>query len=309
MVSIPTVAPATAETLPLDLAMAYADRFLTRRDTYAVQQVDGRYLRVAAPLDRAALVAHLTGRRTVAVYALDRQRQARWLCFDSDAPDGLLHLSTIQQALVGLGLSTLREASRRGGHLWLLCAQPLPAALLRGLASGILALLTARGDLAEMVAQRLEVYPSADALGRGGVSHAVRAPFGVHQRTELVYPFLEVGARPAHGLTVIEGLQWLVRQPLASSALVRAAVRDVDRQLETALDGVALALGQREAASPSVASQRAPDTPVDGDRGPGAPAGRASIIAWVNGNVDLRDLIADMTPSVQLQPLGQGWGG
>ncbi len=79
MPSLPTVTPATADTLPLDLTLAYVDRFLTRRETYAVQQADGRYLRVVAPLDRTALYAHLTGERTVALYALDRQRNARWL--------------------------------------------------------------------------------------------------------------------------------------------------------------------------------------------------------------------------------------
>jgi hypothetical protein len=313
MLQIPPVAPATADTLPLPSVLSYAERLVNRRDTYAVQQSDGRYLRVAVPLDQDALVAHLTGARTVACYALDRQRQARWLCFDSDAPEGLAQLLLVHHALAALGLTTLREASRRGGHLWLFCAQAVPAAVLRGSALGVLALLAARGDLPDAVARQIEVYPSAAALGAGGYSQAVRAPLGVHQRTGLIYPFVDVGARPAHGLTVVDGLQWMLRQPVAPPALIRAASHAVERQLEDALDGVALALGGAgrpvEDASAAADLQLAPERTSDALRLPDLGAGRASLIAWVNAQVELPDLIAEMTPGVQLRPIGQGWAG
>lgn len=303
---IPPVVLATAGSVPLDLALSYAEQLLTRRDTYAVQQSDGRYLRVDAPLDRAALMAHLTGVQTVAFYALNHQRQARWVCFDSDAQDGLAHLLVVQQALAALGITTLREASRRGGHLWLLCARPVMASLLRGLAFGVLAVVAARGDLPDNVAQHIEVYPSADVLGKGGYSQAVRAPFGVHQRTGQMYPFVEAGARPAHGLTVIEGLRWFLAQPLMSPALIRAAVRQLERQLEAALDEAALTLGAPIAPSvPTVDDQDNQDVPALLDLGTGHP----SLISWVNATIDLPELITESTPAVRLRPVGQGFGG
>lgn len=312
MSTIPSVTPATSETLPLDVALSYAERLLTRRDTYAVQQPDGRYVRVAEPFNRDALVAHLTGERTVAIYALDRQRQSRWLCFDSDTPDGLVHLLVVQQALAALGITASREASRRGGHLWVFCAQLLPAALLSGLARGVLALLAARGELPDAVAQRMEVYPTADHLGVSGYSQPVRAPFGVHQRTGLIYPFLDIGARPAHGLAVLEGIQWLLRQPLTSPALIRAASHKLERQLEGALDHVALALGERanDANKMPSAILSAARGPHDGKHmSPNLGTGRTSLITWINANVELPDLVAEMSPGVQLRPMGQGFGG
>jgi hypothetical protein len=306
---IPAVASAAADHLPPDLTLSFIERFLTRRDTYAVQQADGRYQRIAAPMGRDTLHAHLTGAQTLALYALDRQRQARWLCLDDDMPDGLAHLFVLQQALAALGLTTLREASRRGGHLWLLCSQSIPAALLRGVALSVLALLTARGDLPDQVAHAIEVYPSASALGAGGYSQAVRVPFGVHQRTGQMYPFVEAGARPAHGLTVVEGLRWFLAQPVASPTLIRAASHRLERQLEEALDTVALALDA------SLAPLVLPVRPA-GDQGETSEprladlgSGRASLIAWVNSHVDLPELITETTPAVQLRPMGEGFGG
>lgn len=310
MPSIPPVIPASTDGVPLDLALIYVERLLTRRDTYAVQQPDGRYQRIATPIDRDTLVAHLTGERTVALYALDGRRMARWLCIDADDVDGLAHLLAVQRALGVLGLTTLREASRRGGHLWLVCGQSVPAALLRGLALGVLALLAGRGDLSDVVAQRIEVYPSVDALGAGGYSQAVRIPFGVHRRTGLIYPFVETGARPAHGLTVAEGLRWFLAQPTASPALVRRALRRLGSELEDALDVVALVLGDA-----SLGFQVAPDDAGMEDSSDDVPdlpdlgAGRASLIALVNATVDLPELIAEMTPNVQLRLVGQGLGG
>lgn len=303
MPTIPTMTPMSPHGVPLDLALGYAERLLTRRDTYAVQQPDGRYQRIVAPVDRDTLVAHLSGIQTVALYTLDGRRMARWLCFDADGADGLAQLLAVQRAFAALGITTLREASRRGGHLWLLCGQYVPAELLRGMAFGVLALLAARGDLLDEVAQRIEVYPSVDALGAGGYSQAVRIPFGVHRRTGLIYPFLEVGARPAHGLTVEEGLHWFVAQPLASPALVRSALRRLGSALEEALDSVALVLGDASLSLQiEVDDTDAPELPDLG-------TGQASLIALVNATVDLPELIAEMTPHVQLRPVGQGFGG
>src|SRR5258708_37474312 len=111
---------------PFDAAHleAFATRFANRRDTYALQHGDGRYTRVQLPVDSEAIAQHLSGQRTIALYALDSTSRARWLCFDCDAEDGLDQLRVIHRFLAELGLVSLQEASRRGGHLWMLCAEP-----------------------------------------------------------------------------------------------------------------------------------------------------------------------------------------
>ena len=45
--------------------------FVTRRDTYALQQPDGRYLRVEGALTEELLRQHTEGKVTLGVYQLD----------------------------------------------------------------------------------------------------------------------------------------------------------------------------------------------------------------------------------------------
>jgi len=120
------------------LLLEWERRFLSRRQPYARQQEDGSYRWVFQRLDRLALLAHLQGKETLALTSRDEVNQCRWVCVDADAPDGLVQLRLVQQALKSQGLPSLLEQSRRGGHLWLFFTLPQPASLATSVVYGLL---------------------------------------------------------------------------------------------------------------------------------------------------------------------------
>jgi hypothetical protein len=316
----------TPATLPEALVRAYDERFVNRRDTYALQRPDGRYTRARQPLDREALRDHLLGRHTLALYAPDLLGRSRWLCFDcDDASTGLEQLLRLQQDLGELGLPGLREASRRGGHLWLLCDGPQPAAVLRRIGRGFAVLLQARAAVSAKTA-KLEIYPDVDAVIGEGVGHAVRASLGIHRLTGQVYPFLDARGHPCHDPGPEEALTWLGAQPRANRAQLLSALRTVEAQLEDALDA---AIAEAAAAIMGIRAEEReranhlhllPAPPVrsggeeeEGDTNRGGtewPDRRGSgIIAAANARLALPQLIARTRPEVGLRPSGAGWIG
>ncbi len=81
--------------------LAYA--CVGRRSDYALQQADGRYLRVGQPLTYEALRLHLSGVQTIGTYLTDEQGMCHFAVFDADSVDGLLQLLSIQCALAAMG--------------------------------------------------------------------------------------------------------------------------------------------------------------------------------------------------------------
>src|SRR5215469_9326700 len=111
----------------------YIRAFVGRRDDYALQQDDGRYLRVGRPLTYSALRRHLAGVETIGTYVIDEQGTCRFAVFDSDLAGeaGLQQLAAVQTSLAAAGIPSHLEESRRGGHLWVLLDRLLPASQLR----------------------------------------------------------------------------------------------------------------------------------------------------------------------------------
>ena len=251
---------------------AYMARFFNRSDAYCLQTPDGRYLRRYQRVTEELVTGHVLGHHTLACDAMDIHGFIQWLCFDHDGPDGLQRLDQLQDRLAFLGVVTLREASRRGGHLWLLSRDSLPASLLRHLAQ--LAL--------QVVGFTCEIYSDKD-LGQGmrGVAHPVRLPLGVHQLTQQRYPFLDALGRPVHGSTMAVGLAWLIGQPRNSLSFLRAAISQLEMQATP--DPLPFALGSRSSAT--------------------------GLIAWVNEEIDLRDVVGRTRPEVALQDAGKGFIG
>ncbi|MBA3824995.1 MAG: hypothetical protein H0X24_14000 [Ktedonobacterales bacterium] len=250
----------------------YMARFLNRHDTYCLQTPDGRYTRRYQRVTEELVTGHLLGHHTLACDAMDIHGFTQWLCFDHDGPDGLARLDQLQDRLAFLGVVTLREASRRGGHLWLLTADSVPAAFLRHLAQ--LAL--------RVVGFTCEIYPDKDkGLGLKGLAHPVRLPLGIHQLTQQRYPFLDVQGRPVHGPDAASGLAWILGQHRNSLTFLHAAVA----QLEMAI---------------------APDPPVFPRASRSTTTG---LIAWVNEQLDLREVVAKTRPEVGLREAGKGYIG
>ena len=103
-----------------DLIQAYAPMFVSRRDDYARQRDNGRYVRVGSALTLEALRLHLQGRHTLGTYVIDEQGYCCFAVFDSDSADGLAVLAGLQARLALAGVPSYLEQSRRGGHLWIL---------------------------------------------------------------------------------------------------------------------------------------------------------------------------------------------
>src|SRR5207244_5978601 len=103
--------------MPAELVEAYASLFVHCWSQYAVQQRNGSYWRVVEPLTLPFLSAHLEGRWTLGTYLLDEQCQCSFAVFDADRVDGLWQLGGLAVEFAQIGVPTLLEASRRGGHL------------------------------------------------------------------------------------------------------------------------------------------------------------------------------------------------
>ena len=127
---MPKLERAHSPELTPELLRAFSTTFLARSDVYALQRANGRYVYVKRPCTPELVAAHLRGRLTLGVYALDRDARARWLCLDADTAEHWEGLRSIARSLREQGVVAYLERSRRGGHLWLFFA-PLSGALVR----------------------------------------------------------------------------------------------------------------------------------------------------------------------------------
>jgi len=170
------------EPLPGELVAGYASLFVHCWGQYAVQQGDGSYWRVAERLSFPLLAAHLEGRWTLGTYLLDERSCCAFAVFDADEANGLEHLAELAGELLGQGVPTVLEASRRGGHLWVHLLEPTPAHVVRAWL------------LPYAIAYGVELYPKQDRLAPGGSGSLVRLPLGVHRQSRGWYPFLQQSA-------------------------------------------------------------------------------------------------------------------
>ena len=91
---------------------------------------DGR----PAELDPDTVRKHLAGWLTVGLYAINSQSQrCKWIAIDADYEDAFFDLGKLKTELELDGVSAALEMSRRGGHLWILCEQPLLGRAVQGL--------------------------------------------------------------------------------------------------------------------------------------------------------------------------------
>jgi hypothetical protein len=182
----------------------YRDLFIHREDVYARQSPKGAYFLKREPVSDDVIRSHLEGKITAGWYALSPENTTKWVCLDADRDDGLVQLQHAWQQLDQRGIPSLLEASRRGGHLWILF-EPTPARDARRLVLGSLP------DL-----EGVEVYPKQDELGGKGVGSLVRGPLGVHLLTGRRYPFLDpINLQPVSRsvLGTLEYLQSVSRVP------------------------------------------------------------------------------------------------
>ncbi len=167
------------------IVAAYTQTFIARHDCYPVQRKDGKYISIKRPLTVEIIKKHLWGKMTIGTYALDKESNARWLCFDADTEtqwQGLLALAlTLQQQKI----VPYRERSRRGGHLWLFLSS-LPAGYARKVGLQLLAEHNLKG---------IELYPKQDQRV-SSTGSLVRLPLGIHRKTGQRYSFVDSDGQP-----------------------------------------------------------------------------------------------------------------
>ena len=170
---------------------AFGNQFFARRDLQARQLDDGRYICIRQQLKPEHLVKHMAGEITLGTYLLDENSAARFIVFDADDDQRFGRLKRMAQMLTVERTPSYLEASRRGGHLWLFFADPIPGKLARDFGKGLMAVHGVEG---------VELYPKQDQLGKGPGS-LIRGPFGVHRLTKQRYGFLNLDSQPLAGST------------------------------------------------------------------------------------------------------------
>ena len=169
-------------------------------------------------LSWATLCAHLSGRITVGLYALNPATQtSKWVAIDADYAQAFEDLLKLQWELGQYGIAAALEKSRRGGHLWIFGQQPLCARDCRvyiyNLARRLRLPIKGAG-----LAEGIEVFPRQDALDAGQFGNAIRGPLGIHRATGKRYWFYGADYSVERQLHYLEGLKKLTQDELSSLA-------------------------------------------------------------------------------------------
>lgn len=140
-------------------------------------------------LDEQMIAAHLMGEETIGLYAIaPKVNTCKWIAIDADYDHAKEDLSELKRAFANDGFEALTEGSRRGAHLWLFLAEPLPATMCRRyilFRANQLGITIKAKDTDEGI----EVFPRQDVIAEGKYGNAIRAPFGVHRATMQRYWF------------------------------------------------------------------------------------------------------------------------
>lgn len=128
---------------------------------------------------------HLEGKITIALYAINPATQrCKWVAIDADYKDAMEDLLKLQYHLGQDGVEAALEMSKRGGHLWILLAQPVLARECRIYIYDLALRLGMRIKGAGL-AEGIEVFPKHDELkagefnggtGTGGRGQTGRSP-------------------------------------------------------------------------------------------------------------------------------------
>jgi hypothetical protein len=157
------------------------------------------------PLDEGVVRMHLNGDITISLYAINPETQrSKWVAIDADFDGSLESLFQLQWELKQDGVDAALEQSRRGGHLWIFGAEPLLASECRIYVYNLalrLGIPVKGGGLKEGI----EVFPRQDRLEDGELGNAIRAPIGVHRKTNRRYWFYEAEPTPEAQIAYLDG--------------------------------------------------------------------------------------------------------
>lgn len=180
--------------------ITFAHAFAGREAVYARQwsSPTGKqgYTPVHEPFTPQVARRHLLGDFTVGIYAIRRDDTVRWIVLDVDIAPAELKRVRDGRALEQLRRTThrvalqlvdvcaaeglepiLEDSGNKGRHLWLLLAEPAPAAAAKRAGER---LLESAGRLDPAV--RVEVFPRQARVSReDGLGNLVKLPLGIHR--------------------------------------------------------------------------------------------------------------------------------
>ena len=154
--------------------------FIQRKDMFASQLEDGRYVAIKEPLTERHLAIHLKGHITLGAYMLAPDSTTRLMALDADGENGLVDLANLSYELETEEIPSYLETSRRGGHLWFFFEQPHTGERVRAFGKGVISTHQIEG---------VELFPKQDSL-HGGPGSLVKLPFGIHKKSGQRYPFI-----------------------------------------------------------------------------------------------------------------------
>jgi hypothetical protein len=196
-------------------------RLFVNRLAYGIQRHkplpdgDVPYIKQTRPLDLGTVRMHLNGDITISLYAINPQTQcSKWVAIDADFDGSLEALFHLQWELKQDGVEAALEQSRRGGHLWIFGENPLLASQCRVYIYNLalrLGVPVKGGGLKDGI----EVFPRQDQIETGAYGNAIRAPLGVHRKSNRRYWFYEADITPEVQLAYLEGLRKLTAVELA----------------------------------------------------------------------------------------------
>jgi hypothetical protein len=167
------------------------------------------------PLDRAAVRRHLAGWQTIGLYAIQPKTQrSKWIAIDADYARAPYDLAGLRAELREDGVEALEEMSRRGGHLWILCAEPLPARECKIYVYNLAMQLGVPIRGAQGSEEGIEVFPRQEELADGKFGNQIRGPLGVHRATLHRYWFYGAPATLDDQLAYLKSAKKLTAEEL-----------------------------------------------------------------------------------------------
>ena len=166
------------------------------------------------PLDADVVRMHLNGDVTINLYAINPETQrCKWVAIDGDFDGAVEALFRLQWELKQDGVEAAIEASRRGGHLWIFTETPLLASECRIYIYN-LALKLGVPIVGGGLKQGIAVVQNQDRIEERESGNAIRAPLGVHRKTNRRYWFYDAPTEPLPQLAYLNGLKKLTEAEL-----------------------------------------------------------------------------------------------
>jgi hypothetical protein len=141
---------------------------------------------------------------------------SKWVAIDADYDGAYRDLRALKWELEQDGVNAIVEMSRRGAHLWILCAEPLPARLCRIYIYNLALRLDVPIKGAFKQVDGIEVFPRQDELGAEEFGNAIRAPLGIHRANMHRYWFEDAASGLVEQLEYLRTVKRLTASELES---------------------------------------------------------------------------------------------